>query len=219
MGVMRRSCTPTCRSCGSCGSLRQPFFWTSDQGSKEDQQGQNNDGRSNRQRYLTSYQDTVQNDIKLTDTQSSYSSPPDMSKILKSSKTPIQQVSLIQSLHVQQHTQDQALSTQVSTAHYQKPQPWDAKRPYKTVDEKHRPVPVTFPEEAHITQQIPEDPLLSLKPLSAHPLDFTPMLKLTQAQLDILKINCDGFLWPEEEKLFIMVFANNKKVLVYTESK
>src|SRR6266481_5548228 len=121
MGVMHRSCTTTCRSCGPCGSLRQPFFWTSDQGSKEDRQVQNNDGRSNRQRYLTSYQDMVQNDIKVTDTQSSYSSPPDTSNSLPSSRPPIQQVSSIQSLHVQQHTQDQSLSTQVSTAHYQKP--------------------------------------------------------------------------------------------------
>src|SRR6266481_867826 len=147
MGVMRRSCTPTCRSCGPCGSLRQPFFWTSNQGSKEDRQGQNDDGRSNRRRYLTSNQDTVRNDVKLTDTQSSYSSPPDTSKILKISKTPIRQVSSIQSLHVQQHTQDQALSTQVSAAHYQKPRPWDAKRPYKTVAKKHRPVPATFQEK------------------------------------------------------------------------
>src|SRR6266481_4663049 len=121
MGVMRRSCTPTCRSCGSCGSLRQPFFWKSDQGSKEDRQVQNDDGRSNRRRYLTSYQDTVQNDDKLTDTQSPYSSPPDTSKILKLSKTPIRQVSSIQSLHVQQPTHDQALLTQVFAAHYQKP--------------------------------------------------------------------------------------------------
>src|SRR6266481_9409034 len=121
MGVMHCSCTLPCRS------LHQPFFWTSDQSSKEDQQVQNDDGRSNRRRYLTSYQDMVQNDVKLTNTQSSYSSPPDTSKILKSSKTPIRQVSSIQSLHVQQHTQDQALSTQVSTAHYQKPRPWDAK--------------------------------------------------------------------------------------------
>src|SRR6266481_6415904 len=93
MGVMRRSCTPTCRSCGPCGSLRQPFFWTSNQGSKEDRQGQNDDGRSNRRRYLTSNQDTVRNDVKLTDTQSSYSSPPDTSKNLKSSKTSIRQFS------------------------------------------------------------------------------------------------------------------------------
>src|SRR6266481_1730143 len=170
MGVMRCSCTPTCRSCGPCGSLRQPFFWTSDQGSKEDRQVQNDDGRSNRRRYLTSYQDTVRNDVKLTDTQSSYSSPPDTSKNLKSSKTSIRQVSSIQSL-----------STQVSAVHYQKPRPWDAKRPYKTVAKKHRPVPATFPEEARVTRQIPEDPLLSLKPLSAHPPDFIPTLKLTQA--------------------------------------
>ena len=75
------------------------------------------------------------------------------------------------------------------------------------------------PEDAHVTWQFPQDPLLSLKPLSMHPPDLIPSLKLTQARLDILKINCDGFLWPDEERIFIMVFKNNEDVLAYTESE
>jgi len=66
---------------------------------------------------------------------------------------------------------------------------------------------------------ISEDPLLSLPYLSPNPPEFTPMPRLTQARLDILKINPDGFLWPEEEKLFIMVFKNNKKALAYNEEE
>jgi len=102
---------------------------------------------------------------------------------------------------------------------YLEPQKWDAKHPYKPVHKKHQPVPVTFPEDACVTCQFPEDPLLSLPYLSPNPPEFTPMPRLTQERLDILKINPDGFLWPEEEKLFIMVFKNNEKALAYNEGE
>ena len=46
-----------------------------------------------------------------------------------------------------------------------------------------------------------------------------PTQKLTCDQLDILKINDGNFLWPEEEKLFIMVFTNNQKVLAFKDSE
>ena len=91
---------------------------------------------------------------------------------------------MIQSLPVQQNTQAQVLPSQVSV-HYQTPRRWDASKQYKPVDRKHRPVPATFPEDACVTQQFPEDPLLSLKPLSTHPPDFIPSLKLTHERLDI----------------------------------
>ena len=125
---------------------------------------------------------------------------------------------MIQSLPVQQNTRAQVLPPQVSI-HYQTPQKWDVKWPYKPVDRKHQPVPATFPEDARVTRQFPEDPLLSLKPLSTHPPDFIPSLELTQEWLDILKINRDGFLWPNKERLFIMVFKNNENILAYTESE
>jgi len=53
--------------------------------------------------------------------------------------------------------------------------------------------------------------------LSPNPPEFTPTPRLTQARLDILKINPDGFLWPEEEKLFIMVFRITRRHLLITK--
>ena len=93
------------------------------------------------------------------------------------------------------------------------------KKRYKPVDQRIHPVPATFPEEARVTRQFPEDPLLSLPSLSTHPPEFIPTKKLTHERLDILKINSDGFLSPEEEKLFIMVFTNNEKVLAYNKTE
>ena len=94
-----------------------------------------------------------------------------------------------------------------------------SKKRYKPVDKRIYPIPATFPEEARVTRQFPEDPLLSLTPLSTHPPEFTPTPKITQERLNILKINPNGFLWPEEEKLFVMAFTNNQKVLAYDETE
>ena len=69
-----------------------------------------------------------------------------------------------------------------------------------------------------VTHQFPKDPLLSLPYLLPNPPEFTPMPRLTQARLDILKINPDGFFWPEGEKLF-MVFKNNEKALAYNKEE
>jgi RNase H-like domain found in reverse transcriptase/Integrase zinc binding domain len=93
------------------------------------------------------------------------------------------------------------------------------KRRYRPVNQRIRPVPATFPEDARVTRQFPEDPLLSLRPLSPNPPEFIPTQKLTRDRLKILKINEEGFLWPEEEKLFIMVFTNNEKALAFEDSE
>ena len=90
---------------------------------------------------------------------------------------------------------------------------------YKPVARKIKPVPATFPEEARVTRQFPEDPLLSLPPLSPHPPDFTPTTKLTQERLTIFKINKSGFLWPEEEKLFAQIFKQNEDGLAYNDAE
>jgi transposase InsO family protein len=92
------------------------------------------------------------------------------------------------------------------------------RRKYRPVNQRIRPVPATFPEEARVIRQFPEDPLLSLPSLSPNPPEFNPTQKLTRDRLDILKINEEGFLWPEEEKLFIMVFSNNEKALAFEDS-
>jgi hypothetical protein len=51
---------------------------------------------------------------------------------------------------------------------------------YKRVDKKVKPVSTTFPEEARVRRQIPEDPLKSLTPLSKRPPDFVPTSHITQ---------------------------------------
>ena len=90
---------------------------------------------------------------------------------------------------------------------------------YKPVARKVRPVPATYPEEARTIRKFPEDPLLSLQPLSPFPPDFIPTLKLTEDRLKVLNINSDNFLWPEEVKLLIQVFKQNEKVLAFDETE
>ena len=183
---------------------------------------QDNNRGSYRQRYLTSASNNVRNDIKLPDTQVLKTQDPAIFNSNSSSLIPMRHtlMSHISSPDVQQDIPSFIPSTfAMNNIRYREPRQWDAKRPYKPVHKKHRPVPATFPEDARVTRQFPEDPLLSLPYLSPNPPEFTPMPRLTQARLDILKINPDGFLWPKEEKLFIMVFKNNENALAYNEEE
>ena len=50
---------------------------------------------------------------------------------------------------------------------------------YKRVDRRVKPVPGVFPEDARVERRFPEDPLLSLPPLSPHPPEFTSGNRLT----------------------------------------
>ncbi|KAJ2974290.1 hypothetical protein NUW54_g11915 [Trametes sanguinea] len=88
---------------------------------------------------------------------------------------------------------------------------------YKPVDRRVKPVPGVFPEDARVIRQFPEDPLETLVPLTPHPPVFEPTPKLTQERMDGLQINSDGFLWPEEERLFQHIFRLNEKVLAFEE--
>lgn len=90
---------------------------------------------------------------------------------------------------------------------------------YKRVDQKVRPVPGIFPENIKVRRIIPEDPLLSLPPLSVTPSDFVPTTKLTAERMNDLKIHADGFLWPEEVKLFKNVLALNERSLAFHQSE
>lgn len=82
---------------------------------------------------------------------------------------------------------------------------------YKPVDWHIEPTPGVFPEEAHIIQQIPKDPLKTLPPLLLQPPDFQPFLKLTTEQIKEMKINDNGYLLLEEEKLFKYILQLNKQ--------
>jgi len=90
---------------------------------------------------------------------------------------------------------------------------------YKKVDKKVRPIPATLPEEFRSIRHIPEDPLLSLPPLTTHLPDFTPGEHLTQERLDKLNLNPDDFLWPEELKLIQHVLKLNERALAWMEAE
>jgi len=90
---------------------------------------------------------------------------------------------------------------------------------YKHVDWKVKLVPGRYPEDARVYRQFPENPLNSLTPLTPLPPDFIPTKKLTKERLALIKLNPDGFLWPEEEKLFVHVMKLNEAALVFDKSE
>ena len=87
---------------------------------------------------------------------------------------------------------------------------------YKTVDKRVKPVKGVMPEEVRVRRSFPEDPLTTLSLLPTHPPVFTPTTKLTEERLKEMKIN-EGFLWPEEEKLFAHIFKLNERALAFEE--
>ncbi|TBU51351.1 hypothetical protein BD310DRAFT_953310 [Dichomitus squalens] len=88
---------------------------------------------------------------------------------------------------------------------------------FKRVDQKVHPVAGFIPEEVKVSQRFPENPLDSLPPLSPIVPDFTPTAKLTQERIDKININKDGFLWPEEEKLFLHILKLNEKCIAFED--
>ncbi|KAI0026512.1 hypothetical protein K488DRAFT_9968, partial [Vararia minispora EC-137] len=94
-----------------------------------------------------------------------------------------------------------------------------AYRVYKPVATRAKPVSTRTPPEVEVTRRIPRDPLLTLPPLSSKPPEFTPVGRLTAKNVGKLKLNSDGFLWPEEEKLFYHVLALNQEALAFDDSQ
>ena len=88
---------------------------------------------------------------------------------------------------------------------------------YKRVGKKIHPVSTQFPIDCQVTRQIPEDPLLSLPPLTTQPPEFTPSTKISMERLAELNINATGFLWPEEEKLFQHVMKINETGIAFED--
>ena len=80
-------------------------------------------------------------------------------------------------------------------------------------------MPGRYPEDARVIQRFPEDPLAMLLPLTPRPPDFIPTKKLTAECLESMHINADGFLWPEEEKLFAHILKLNEAALAFDESE
>lgn len=92
---------------------------------------------------------------------------------------------------------------------------------YKRVDRKVKPVPAVFPEDARVIRKFPEDPLKSLPPLPYQPPVFVPDPggRLTEENLEEMNVNPNGFLLPEEEKLFIHILKLNQYSFVFEDSQ
>jgi hypothetical protein len=93
------------------------------------------------------------------------------------------------------------------------------KTKYKTVDKKVQPVPGVVPGNARVQQCIPEDPLITLLTLPTHPPEFSPTNKFTNECMELMKIDENQYIWPEEKKLFKHVLQLNKQALVWTDDK
>ncbi|EGN95268.1 hypothetical protein SERLA73DRAFT_16883, partial [Serpula lacrymans var. lacrymans S7.3] len=58
-----------------------------------------------------------------------------------------------------------------------------------------------------------------LPPLPVLPPEFIPTPNLTKERLyDEIKLNSDGLLWPEEEKLFTHIIILNQRSLAFEET-
>ena len=90
---------------------------------------------------------------------------------------------------------------------------------YKRVDQKIKPVAGTFPEFARVTRQFPEDPLLTLPILTPHPPEFKPTERISEEGIKMLLINEEGWLWPEEIKLFQHIMVLNQDALAFEEDQ
>ncbi|KAJ7605652.1 hypothetical protein B0H17DRAFT_968014, partial [Mycena rosella] len=88
---------------------------------------------------------------------------------------------------------------------------------YKRVDKKIKPVSTTFSPEYEVKRCIQEDPMLTLAELSPNPPPFTPTSRLNKEQLCLLEINKDGFLTPEEERVFERVMELNQGALAFED--
>ena len=89
---------------------------------------------------------------------------------------------------------------------------------YKKVDRKVKPVSGTFPQDALVKRTFPHEPLEGLKILPKNPPDFVPTKHITEERYKQININSEGFLWPEEEKLFMQVLIANEKALAFEET-
>ena len=88
---------------------------------------------------------------------------------------------------------------------------------YKRVDKKIHPVSMQLPPDCEVIRKVPEDPLLTLPPLTTRPPDFSPTAKITRERMKELNINATGFLWPEEEKLFQHVMKLNEQGIAFED--
>ncbi|KAI0323271.1 hypothetical protein GY45DRAFT_1208931, partial [Cubamyces sp. BRFM 1775] len=84
---------------------------------------------------------------------------------------------------------------------------------YKKVDRKVKPVP------GIVLCRFPENPLDTLPILSPHVPEFVLTSRLTAERISKFNIDKPGFLWPEEEKLFLHILKINERSIAFTDSE
>ena len=90
---------------------------------------------------------------------------------------------------------------------------------YKKVANRVKPVATTLPEEFRIVRKVPSNPLAELPKLPTAPPDFTPGERYTEERKNLMPINPDGFLWPEEEKLVLYIMRMHEDAFAWTEEE
>ncbi|KAI5823228.1 hypothetical protein K523DRAFT_219949, partial [Schizophyllum commune Tattone D] len=92
---------------------------------------------------------------------------------------------------------------------------------YKRVDKKIRPVGGAIPVSHQVQRTRPTDEVLfaDLAELPRRPPDFVDGKRLTTERLEGMKLNEEGYLWPEEEKLFAHILKLNEESLAFEESQ
>ncbi len=77
-----------------------------------------------------------------------------------------------------------------------------ARRKYKPVALKTRPILGELPQKYRIERNITGDPLAEMPKISPNPPEFTPTGRYTQERKEVIdKVHSEDFLWPEERKL------------------
>jgi len=94
-----------------------------------------------------------------------------------------------------------------------------AKRTYKPVAQRVRPVATTLPSSARVIRQFPEDPLLTLPSVPTQPPPFTPTERLTLERVQNLGLDKDGFLNQEEINLLLSVLKTNEHAIAFCEAE
>lgn len=90
---------------------------------------------------------------------------------------------------------------------------------YKKVENRVKPVATTLPENFRIVRKTPRNPLQGMPELPTRPPEFTPGKRYTEERKQAMKVNEEGFLWPEEEKLVHYLLKAHEDGFAWDESE
>ncbi|KAF7371997.1 hypothetical protein MVEN_00057800 [Mycena venus] len=95
-----------------------------------------------------------------------------------------------------------------------------AKKRYKPVAQKIRPILGTLPEQFRIERHIYGDPLAEMPKLNPNPPPFIPMGRYTPEWRDIIDAaHTSGFLWPEERRLMHHFMCLQNEAFAWQDSE